>query len=47
MMGRTVTNHIVHVEQSPAGLGAGDFTEVKIVHAGQHSLKGVLAAVQD
>ena len=46
MMGRTVTNHIVHVEQSPADLGAGDFTEVKIVHAGQHSLKGVLATAQ-
>ena len=46
MMGRTVTNHIVHVEESPAGLAPGTFAEVKIVHAGQHSLKGVLAPAQ-
>ena len=46
MMGRTVTNHIVHVEESPAGLAPGIFAEVKIVHAGQHSLKGVLAPAQ-
>ena len=47
MMGRTATNHIVHVEHSPADLVAGDFTEVKIVYAGQHSLKGVWAPAQD
>lgn len=47
MMGRTVTNHIVHVEQSPTELSPGTFTEVKIVHAGQHSLKGILAPAQD
>ncbi|NNK58159.1 MAG: MiaB/RimO family radical SAM methylthiotransferase, partial [Desulfofustis sp.] len=47
MMGRTVTNHIVHVEQAPANLLPGSFTEVEIVHAGQHSLKGVIAPFQD
>ncbi|MBT8346146.1 MAG: tRNA (N6-isopentenyl adenosine(37)-C2)-methylthiotransferase MiaB [Desulfofustis sp.] len=47
MMGRTVTNHIVHVEQAPANLLPGSFTGVKIVHAGQHSLKGVIAPYQD
>ncbi len=47
MMGRTDTNHIVHVEQSPNELSPGTFTKVKIVHAGQHSLKGILASAQD
>jgi tRNA-2-methylthio-N6-dimethylallyladenosine synthase len=47
MMGRTVTNHIVHVELPPADLAPGCFTDVKIVHAGQHSLRGIPAQNQD
>jgi tRNA-2-methylthio-N6-dimethylallyladenosine synthase len=47
MMGRTVTNHIVHVEQPPENLAPGSFAEVKIVHAGQHSLKAIPALSQD
>lgn len=39
--GRTGTNHIVHVEERTE-LRPGEFTEVKIIHAGQHSLKGEL-----
>jgi tRNA-2-methylthio-N6-dimethylallyladenosine synthase len=39
--GRTTTNHIVHVD-SPTSLQAGDLTEVEIIHAGLHSLKGRL-----
>lgn len=40
MMGRTVTNHIVHVEQAPDHIVPGTFATVEIIHAGQHSLKG-------
>ncbi len=38
--GRTVTNHIVHVDQKDSSLQPGDFISAKIYHAGQHSLKG-------
>ena len=41
--GRTGTNHIVHVEERTI-LRPGDFAVVKIIHAGQHSLKGKLPA---
>ena len=37
--GRTDTNHIVHLQDCGA-YGPGDIVKVKIVHAGQHSLKG-------
>ena len=46
MMGRTVTNHIVHVEQAPVHLLPGSFATVEIIHAGQHSLKGTLSITQ-
>lgn len=39
-MGRTETNHIVHLQPSPL-LSLGDCVEVKITQAGKHSLKGV------
>ncbi|MGI9536910.1 MAG: tRNA (N6-isopentenyl adenosine(37)-C2)-methylthiotransferase MiaB [Desulfocapsaceae bacterium] len=42
MMGRTITNHIVHVEQAPHQIKPGTFVNVKIIHAGQHSLKGMI-----
>ena len=46
LMGRTVTNHIVHV--SPAGdqVTPGSFVDVNITFAGQHSLKGSLEQYQ-
>jgi tRNA-2-methylthio-N6-dimethylallyladenosine synthase len=39
IVGRTDTNHIVHVKEQLAGR-PGDFIKVEIVHAGQHSLQG-------
>lgn len=36
---RTATNHIVHLEDCPQ-LFPGDIAHARIVHAGQHSLKG-------
>ena len=47
MMGRTATNHIVHVDNAPPDLTPGDFVTVEISHAGQHSLKAEAAAIQD
>ncbi len=44
LMGRTDTNHIVHVEQASGALRAGDFVDVDITFAGAHSLKGSIAA---
>ncbi len=38
--GRTVTNHIVHVDKQNSNLRPGDFISAEIYHAGQHSLKG-------
>ena len=46
MMGRTVTNHIVHVERAPLDMVPGTFAPVEIIHAGQHSLKGALTPGQ-
>ncbi len=43
LMGRTTTNHIVHVNSTAAEISPGSFVDVKITFAGQHSLKGVLA----
>lgn len=37
--GRTDTNHIVHLNEEMS-CQPGDFVDVKIIHAGQHSLKG-------
>lgn len=37
--GRTGTNHIVHVEER-TDLLPGELAKIKIIHAGQHSLKG-------
>ena len=45
VMGRTATNHIVHLEDAPPDMGPGSFVTVAINHAGQHSLKA--AATQD
>ena len=42
MMGRTVTNHIVHVEQAPDHIVPGSVVTAEIIHAGQHSLKGAI-----
>ncbi|MGW8194022.1 MAG: tRNA (N6-isopentenyl adenosine(37)-C2)-methylthiotransferase MiaB [Desulforhopalus sp.] len=39
--GRTDTNHIVHFDSGLTGV-PGDIVKAKIVHAGQHSLKGKL-----
>lgn len=56
IMGRTVTNHIVHVddisvensasysETTSNGIQPGSFVDVEIYHAGQHSLKGRIAS---
>lgn len=41
-MGRTDTNHIVHFD-SCLNARPGDMLQVKIIHAGQHSLKGEVA----
>ncbi len=43
LMGRTTTNHIVHVNSTAAEISPGSFVDVRITFAGQHSLKGVLA----
>jgi len=43
LMGRTDTNHIVHVEHAPETLAAGDFVDVDITFAGAHSLKGSIS----
>ena len=45
--GRTVTNHIVHIDTADqvgnqAGCAPGDLLDAEIIHAGQHSLKGRL-----
>ena len=42
MMGRTVTNHIVHVEQAPDHIVPGSLVTAEIIHAGRHSLKGAI-----
>ncbi|MCL2790335.1 MAG: tRNA (N6-isopentenyl adenosine(37)-C2)-methylthiotransferase MiaB [Desulfobulbus sp.] len=38
--GRTSSNHIVHCPDAPAPLLPGDLVMARIVHAGNHSLKG-------
>jgi tRNA-2-methylthio-N6-dimethylallyladenosine synthase len=43
LRGRTDTNHIVHIKDCPTPVAVGDFLEVRIVHAGQHSLQGELS----
>ena len=40
MVGRTETNHLVHVAHSGNGRQPGEIIPVRIVHAGQHSLRG-------
>lgn len=42
LMGRTVTNHIVHVSPAAGQVTPGSFVDVHITFAGQHSLKGSL-----
>jgi len=42
--GRTSTHHIVHFDDC-AGHVPGDLVPVKIVHAGQHSLRGEISKV--
>jgi len=42
IMGRTSTNHIVHVESGDKEIQAGDYIEVQITFGGQHALKGQL-----
>ena len=46
LMGRTTTNHIVHVDRAPGHIAVGSFTPVEIIHAGQHSLKGRIDAAR-
>lgn len=46
LMGRTTTNHIVHVDRAPGHIAVGTFTPVEIIHAGQHSLKGRIDAAR-
>ena len=44
MVGRTDTNHIVHIELTEKNdINPGDYLEVAISFAGQHSLKADLA----
>ena len=44
LKGRTVTNHIVHIhELGTEGLRPGDFIHARVIHAGQHSLRGEMA----
>lgn len=45
LRGRTDTNHIVHIKDCHIPVAVGDFHEVRIVHAGQHSLQGELPDV--
>jgi tRNA-2-methylthio-N6-dimethylallyladenosine synthase len=42
--GRTNTHHIVHFDDC-AGHLPGDLVQVKIVHAGQHSLRGEISKI--
>ena len=44
MAGRTVTNHIVHIDlkDQKHTINPGDYVDVAISFAGQHSLKGDL-----
>ncbi len=44
MAGRTVTNHIVHIDLKDQKhiINPGDYVDVAITFAGQHSLKGAL-----
>jgi len=42
MRGRTSTNHIVHVDNSPQDIVPGSFVDVEITFVGQHSLKAAL-----
>lgn len=44
--GRTATNHIVHFADC-RGQVAGDIVDMKIVHAGQHSLRGEIEKVDE
>ncbi|WP_240910069.1 tRNA (N6-isopentenyl adenosine(37)-C2)-methylthiotransferase MiaB [Desulfopila sp. IMCC35008] len=47
LKGRTVTNHIVHVDDTLGRiLRPGDLVDAEIYHAGQHSLKGKLARMK-
>jgi tRNA-2-methylthio-N6-dimethylallyladenosine synthase len=43
-MGRTETNHIVHLEGGTT-VPAGSYIKARIIHAGQHSLRGVPAQI--
>jgi tRNA-2-methylthio-N6-dimethylallyladenosine synthase len=45
MVGRTETNHIVHIEEKTECF-PGDIVMVTIHHAGQHSLNGRIYAIQ-
>ncbi|MBM9613549.1 tRNA (N6-isopentenyl adenosine(37)-C2)-methylthiotransferase MiaB [Desulfobulbus rhabdoformis] len=40
---RTGGNHVVHINEPVAGILPGDLIQVRIIHAGNHSLRAVLA----
>ena len=40
--GRTRANQVVHMPQASLPIAPGDFTTVRIEHAGKHSLKGII-----
>lgn len=40
IVGRTETNHLVHVADASSNSLPGDIVSVRIIHAGQHSLRG-------
>ncbi|MBU0943027.1 MAG: tRNA (N6-isopentenyl adenosine(37)-C2)-methylthiotransferase MiaB [Proteobacteria bacterium] len=42
IVGRTGTNHLVHIAETPCNSLPGAIISVHIVHAGQHSLRGKL-----
>lgn len=46
LMGRTSTNHIVHVSPAAEHISPGSFVDVDITFAGQHSLKGEVCKTQ-
>jgi tRNA-2-methylthio-N6-dimethylallyladenosine synthase len=42
LVGRTGTNHLVHIPDTVCDCKPGDIMMAKIIHAGHHSLRGSL-----
>ena len=40
---RTGGNHVVHINEPLTGINPGDLLQARIIHAGNHSLRAVLA----